>query len=419
MSLLVSLSAYFFVCRREGTYLNIMTPSLLIGVPAYYLLPLFVIHFEGIDGTPFAFTYVYLTIAVENVLFAYAYLRPRKIIRLPFRYSYAGFSRWSFAFLGLAILMYLPVLLQFPQYILSPRQIYEQTRVGFGVSYYISSTLAYFAVVLIQFSGRSRGIRWGVVLLAAVVLALHGSKGQLLTLVFLIALIEVYVRKRKIGFLTSALVLTGISALVLVLFVTSMVLEGSPLEMLEAISEYSEYTQNAMLVIDSHFPLQYGRLTLEGQIYGRVPRALVPSKPKNFGALYLDDQFFPESLDEEAGSPDFGIGVQYADFGFLAIVYLGLFALLRGYLAQAFVHRLDRTRHPADLWMVVFLANVAVFPIGAVGWLLPEALLVAFFLRFVSSVGAPIVYQERVGSRRAISRQRPSTLDGLNGAQLG
>jgi hypothetical protein len=420
VSLLVSLCAYVVVSEREGSYLNVMTVSYLTGIPAYYLLPLFFLHIEGNDASTFAYVYVYLTIAVENVLFAYAYLRPtRTIIRLPFRYSYAGFTNLSIALVGLAALMYLPILLQFPEYIFSPRRIYEQTRVGFGVSYYISSTLAYLAVVLIQFSGRSRWTRWGVVLVAAAVLLLHGSKGQVLSLVFLVALFEVYVHKRKLGLLASMAAASGLGALILALFAASMVLEGSAFEVVQAISEYSDYTRNAMLVIDSHFPVQYGRLTLEGHIYGRIPRALMPNKPKNFGALYLDDQFYPGSLDEEAGSPDFGIGVQYADFGFLAIVYLGLFALLRGWMARVFVYRLDCTRHPADLFMVAFLANVSLFPVGGGVWYLPEALFVTMFLRFASCLGAKTVYREHVRHPAFMLRPRPSTMDGLEGAQHG
>jgi hypothetical protein len=155
-----------------------------------------------------------------------------------------------------------------------------------------------------------------------------------------------------------------------------------------------------MLVIDSHFPLQYGRLTLEGHIFGRIPRVLMPSKPKNFGALYLDEQFFPGSLDRDNGAPDFGMGVQYADFGVLAIVYLAFFAAVRGWLARVFILRLRTTRHPADFLMVAFFANVTIFPVGAVGWLLPETLLTAILFRYASCIGAKKIYHEHIGYKR-------------------
>ena len=192
ISLATSLGTYVLVSKREGTYLNILTPSFLIGIPAFYLLPLFFTHFVGNDASPYAYIYVYATIAAENVAFAYAYLRPtRRVIRLPFRYSYHNFDKLSLVSLALGFLMYLPILLEFPEYILSPRQIYANTRTGFGVNFYISSTLAYLAVIFIQFSAHSWRRKWSVILAAAFLLSLHGSKGQVISLFFLLALYEV------------------------------------------------------------------------------------------------------------------------------------------------------------------------------------------------------------------------------------
>lgn len=415
ISLAISAGTYVWVSRREGSYLNILTPAFLMAIPAHYLLPLFTTHFFGNDATPYSYTYVYATLAVENVAFAVAYLgSTRNLLRLPFRFSYSNFGALSVAFLAIAILMYVPILLEFPEYILDPRQIYEHTRVGFGVNYYVSSTLAYLSLILILFSEYSRSIRWAVVLVATALLSLHGSKGQVLSVFLILALYQIYVRARKVRLLSSLIVAGCLSVLVLLLFVATMAIDRDPFEAIRTISEYSDYTRNAMLVIDSHFPLQFGRLTMESHVYGRIPRFLLPDKPTNFGALYLDDQFFGESLDEEKGAPDFGIGVQYADFGALAIVYLAVFAVFRGWLARTFVRRLQGSQHPADFFMVAFLANISLFPVGAVGWLLPEAFLVAFFLRFASQVGAETLYSEQIRMRRAaVSRGGSSTHGGL------
>ena len=417
ISLIISLTAYVFVSKREGSYLNVLTPTFLTAIPANYLLPLFTTHFFGNDASPYAYTYVYATLAVEQVAFAYAYLRPaRRLMKLPFRYSYSNFAGLSLTLLGIGVLMYVPILLEFPEHILNPRQIYEHTRVGFGVTYYVSSTLAYFSVILILFSGCSRWIRWGVVLVAAGLLSLHGSKGQVLSLFLVLALYEVYVRGRKVRLFTSLIVAASLSLLVLLLFVASMVIERDPLEAIRTISEYSDYTRNGMLVIDSNFPLQYGRLTIESNVLGRIPRFLMPDKPKNFGALYLDDQFFPNSLDEEKGAPDFGIGVQYADFGALAMIYLAIFGLVRGVLARIFVRRLSGSHHPSDFLMVAFLANISLFPVGAVGWLLPEALVATVFLRFASRVGAKTTYAEHIAVPTRPSS--PGRLGTINGPEV-
>lgn len=414
LSLLVSAGAYVLVSRREGSYLNILTPGFLIGIPAYYLLPLVSTHLFGNDASPYAYAYVYGALATENIAFAFAYVRsPRNLVRLPFRFSYSNFGSLSLVLLAVALLMFAPIILEFREYILDPRQIYEHTRVGFGFTYYVSSTLAYLSVILIQFSDYSRWVRWSVVLLCTAVLSLHGSKGQVLSLFLLLALFEVYVRGRRVRLATALIVCGGLSLLVLALFIATMAIEKNPMEAIETISEYSDYTRNAMLVIDSNFPLQYGRLTLEGHIYGRIPRFLMPEKPTNFGALYLDDQFFSESLDAEKGAPDFGIGLQYADFGIFAIVYLAIFEAIRGWLARTFVRRLQGSQHPADFFLLAFLANVSLFPVGAVGWLLPEAFLVAFFLRFASRIGSENVFRDQIKFSRRVSASGHAPPDGL------
>jgi len=416
-SLIVSVGAYLFVSRREGSYLNILTPSFLVIVPAYYLMPLFFAQVFGNEASPYAYVYVYSTLAIENVAFAYSYTRPvRKLIRLPLGYSYENLGWLAFGALGLAVLMYVPILMEFPEYILDPRQIYTHTRTGFGINFYTSSVLAYVAVILILFSRRSRVVKAVVVLASGAILALHGSKGQVLSLVLLIALFEVYVKMRRVKFLPALLAGAAMGLFALLLMVATMTLGESPAEVLESVSSYSDYTRNAMLVIDSNFPIRYGQLTLESQIIGRIPRVLMPNKPKNFGALYLDDWFFPQSVDEDAGSPDFGIGVQYADFGVLAIVYLALFSMLRGWLAGIFVNRLKVSRHPSDFVMVAFLADVALIPVGGIGWLLPETLFMALFLRFASTFGADKIYRERIRWKPAGGGpQSAAPTDGLAG----
>lgn len=409
-SLTSTLAVYVWVSRRDGSYVNLMTPNLIITVPAYFLLPFIFGQVLGNDASPFAFIYVYSTITLENIAFAYAYTRPtRKLIRLPFAYSYKNFGWLGFAFLGLAVLMYLPILLEFPEYLLDPRQIYTHTRTGFGISFYTSSTFAYLAVILVQFSEKSRAVKIGVTIGAAIVLSLHGSKGQVLYLVFLIAMLEIYVKNRRVKFLPSLIVGAGIGILGLLLMVATMTLGDGAVEAMEAVSTYSDYTRNAMLVIDSHFPTQYGRLTLESQVIGRIPRVFMPSKPKNYGALYLDDQFFPESFDEDTGAPDFGIGLQYADFGFLAIVCLGAFALLKGWMARVFVSRLRYSHHPGDFVLVAFAAGITLIPVGGIGWLFPETLAIALLLRFASGVGASKVYRETVGFKKPANLRRNSS----------
>jgi hypothetical protein len=393
-SLVIVVLAYFALSKREGSSINILTPSFVMTIPAFYLLPFVYFRLFGAGGSTYAHFYVYSALAVELLTFVYAYTRTGdKVVRLPGVSSYSNFGLVSMLSLSIGFLLYVPVLIQFSEFIFDPRQIYTQTRIGFGIQGFVSSTLAYIAVILILFSKHSRAVKVFTILLATGLLSLHGSKGQVLSVVMILLLYYVYVLGRKITFARAMIVYAGTGMIVFLLFAATMSLGEDTADAVEAISKYSDYTRNAMLVIDSHYPLQFGRLTIESNTLGVVPRQLMPGKPKNFGTFALAEEFYPELFDEETGAPAFGVGVQYADFGSLAIVYLALCGLLRGWLARVFVNRLKVTHHPADFFMVAFLADVSLFPIGT-GWLLPEALLVAVFLRWVSRIGARKVYRE-------------------------
>jgi O-antigen polymerase len=395
VSLLIAVLAYLSLSKHEGSSINILTPSFLTAIPAFYLLPLVYLDLFGAQGSTYAHLWVYLTVAVETLAFVFAYTRTgNRLVRLPGLSSYSNFGILSLVCLGAGILLYVPVLVEFSEFLLDPRQIYIQTRTGFGTQSFISSTLAYIAVILILFSKRSRIIKVLTIFVAIGLLSLHGSKAQIVSVLMILLLYYVYVLGRRISLARAVIVYACLGALVLVLFAATMSLGEDAADALEAISGYADYTRNAMLVIDSHYPLQYGRLTIESNTLAVVPRQLMPGKPKNFGSFALAEEFFPESFDKDAGSPAFGVGLQYADFGSWAVVYVALVAALKGWLARIFVNRLKLTKHPADFFVVVFLADISVFPVG-VGWLLPEALLVAVFLRWASRIGAGKVYRER------------------------
>lgn len=393
-SLGVSLVAYWLVARREHSFLNILTPDYLIAIPATYILPAIYLHLFGQEGSTFAFVYVYATMAVENLTFALVYLRRSgKTIALPFTFSYRNFLALAIFFLVLSFLVYLPILMQFPDFLLDPRQIYTHTRVGYGSYFFVSATLADLSVIFTLFSKQSWRIKTALIGGALVVVSLHGSKGQVLAVFLLWALYEVYVRRRKIRLFHAVVAVFAMTILIIGLFMATAGLAGSAEEALEGIAEYSDYTRNAMLVIDQKFPLQYGRITLEGNLYALVPRALFPDKPKNFGPFRLAEEYHPEAFDAEEGAPAFGIGIQYADFGLFAIIYLVAFAAFRGWLARIFVDRLRQTGHPGDFVMVAFLAGMSLFPVGT-GWLLPETAGVVLLIRFLSTLGAGRTYRE-------------------------
>jgi oligosaccharide repeat unit polymerase len=403
-SLFVQLLAYWLVARRERSFLNILTPAYVIDIPASYILPAAYAHLFGTEGSPFAFAYVYATMAVQPLVFALVYIKhSKKKVRLPFGFAHRNFASLAFVFLVLAFFLYLPILLEFPEFLLNPREIYSHTRVGYGLTFFASSMLAYISMVFALFSELSWWRKHALLAAALVVLLLHGSKGEILAAFFFYVLYEIYARGRKVTLLYAAAAIFAVGILVLGLFAATLNFSGAS-EALENIAQYSTYTQNAMLVIDEKFPRQYGQLTLQDNLYALIPRAMFPGKPKTLGELRLADEYYPRALDEEKGAPAFGIGVQYADFGVLAIIYLALFGALRGWLARVFVDRLHQTKHPGDFVMVAFLGGVSIFPVGT-GWLFPEALCVVFLIRFLSTLGKGPVYREIIKSKPPASYQ--------------
>jgi hypothetical protein len=145
---------------------------------------------------------------------------------------------------------------------------------------------------------------------------------------------------------------------------------------LQGLSGYSDYTTNGMMVIDSGIGPFYGRLTLENEVYPRIPRALDPGKPKDFGDLYLAEHFYPDRFVMEAGAPAFANGTWYADFGVFALPLQLVAGLLSGMMLKLFMRSLQRYRSPADFIMVLFACGVPLITLGST-FLLPESLLLA------------------------------------------
>ncbi|MEW5995698.1 MAG: hypothetical protein AB1744_15065, partial [Candidatus Zixiibacteriota bacterium] len=250
--------------------------------------------------------------------------------------------------------------------------------------------LTFLSWILCLFKRRTfRGETILFFVLCVIACLLHGSKSQVTLLAFIWLLHRVYVGRRRMS-LSTALIL----AVVLIIGIRSLFYVLSPVrgetertleDSLKGLSAYSDYTRNAMMVIDDEPDRQYGRLTLEQTVYSRVPRILFPSKPKDWGPYWLAKKYYPFWFEKEIGHPSFGIiGVPYADFGYFAMPYLLGWFVITAILLKLFAVRLRHSRSPSDFIMLVFLSGIVVIPSG-VGYTLPEhfvlAVVVALMLR--------------------------------------
>lgn len=378
LSLVVVLVTYALISWSEKSLINAFSPYFLLFVPSNYLFELVHIHYFGYSGSSYAYMYCYGTYAIAFAFFALSYrLFPVLCFRTPLWGRIYSANYFPYIILVSAFVVYAPILFEFREYLSDPREIYMRTRSGYGLAFFLSTTLAYLSFVAIVFKRNRYWFEVPLIAVACVVLLLaHGSKGQIVTLVLIYVLYRVYVEHRLFGIKAFSGFVVLFSAVIGLLFSLTLQNENES-NLLKKIALYSDYTRNALLVIDSNMSPEMGRLTMEEVLFSRVPREFYSDKPKNFGTFYLAEKFYPEWFAADTGSPAFGIGVQYADFGDFAIVYIVVGALLSGVLLKVFMTRLKSYHHPADFIMVLFFSGITLIPIG-VGNLLPEHLLIAF-----------------------------------------
>jgi hypothetical protein len=369
LSLAIVVIAYLYLSRREGNFVNILTPVLLFGIPAWYLLVLVYGSVWGYDASTYAYFYCYLTYALGVLGTLAGYLMmPARFLPIFVKIPYLRIPGAPFIVLGLAVALYAPILIKFPDLIFSPRQIYELTRSGFGIQFYLSAFAVYFGLILLLFSPklRRRSV-YPFVLISLPLLYLHGSKGQILNVLLIALYFLVYIKKKHFN-LTRLIGAGAIVASVIVgLFYLGYSDEARE-DLLIEIAGYAEYTRNAALVIDdTTLEPQMGRLAVESKLYVIVPRAVFPNKPKDYGAFWLAKRYFPDRFELDVGAPDFGLGLLYADFGIFAVVYYSVSWFLAGVILKVLVTRL---RHRPDagtfLLLLVFL-DVGLIPTGGGG----------------------------------------------------
>jgi len=378
-SLIAGLATYIIASSKEGSFLNVFTPWILLSFPANYILELVHIYFYGGSGSLYAYFYCYLTYTLSFIVLVVVYFNfPNIKVKLPFKQvSIGGYLPYLFLFLS--FFLYLPILIEFSEFILSPRELYMMTRTGYGLNFFLSSTLMYIAFILFLFKRAFfKTEKFFIFIVCTILAILHGSKGQILTLLLILLFYQAYINGFRVKFVKFALYTMIFTLIVILLF--SLTLFGvDDIFLIEAISSYSDYTRNAMMVIDSDMSPLFGRLTLEDTVYSRIPRSIYPDKPKDFGNFYLAKEFYPEWFYLDTGSPSFGVGVQFADFGVFSIFYHLLWSVLLGILLKSFVTRLRTYKNPSDFIMVLFLSGITLIPLGA-GYLLPEHFFIAFGL---------------------------------------
>lgn len=381
-SLAVAITAYIMIVVKDKSCFHILTPIYFTFIPGYYLLELVHMHYFGYSGQSSTYLYCYATYGLTFLFLALAYTRfPAIRVNLPFNVN-SDIKYLPYVIFALAVLVYLPILIEYRELILTPRAIYTKTRVGYGHMYFTSTALTYLAYIFCLFKKHPfKGEKVLFFAMSALWCFAHGSKGQVVILILIGLMYRVLVGGKKMRLSTVAAYSIGFAlGLGSLFYAFSESMREGDLSVLVGIATYSDYNRNAMMLIEDNPEMEYGRLTLEQAIFGRVPRVLYPDKPHDWGTFALAKKYYPVWFEKKTGSPSFGVlGVPFADFGHFAILYLIFWAVVTGVLLKIFVVRLKEHRDPSDFIMVLFLANIVVIPTG-VGYTLPEHLVLAFLV---------------------------------------
>jgi hypothetical protein len=366
-SFAVVVVTYFIFSVRVGNYINILTPFLFFEVPAHYVLELVHWSIFGDSASTFAYFYCYSIYTAGVVAMAIGYLAvPDRPVPVLLAMPKLKVPAAPYLFLFAAAVLYAPILIEYSAYITAPREIYAATRTGYGAQFTLSSFGVYAAFILFLFWGKHRWYETAsFIFVCVLILYLHGSKGMVLNFFFIGLYFLVFVRNSRFGLRRLLGIGIAISAITAVLFY--LTLSGAVREdLVEGISGYSDYTRNAMMVMDDRDLLpQWGRLTLEDSVYAVVPRAVFPNKPLDFGALWLAKRYYPERFTLNTGAPAFGIGLQYADFGVFSIFYVATAWLLTGMFMKVLVAKLRIRPDAGTFFLLLVMLNVTLIPAGA------------------------------------------------------
>ncbi|MGJ0300970.1 O-antigen polymerase [Aliarcobacter cryaerophilus] len=339
--------------------------------------------------TSIGYYYVYGTYLITILGFYFGYTLKLKLPEYKFiNHQEMLYTRklrmLSVVFFISAWIIYMPILIEFKDFLLNPREIYIRTRSGYGLTFFLSTTMIYISLVLTLFSFKNKFYLSIFFILLILFGYLHGSKGMIVMSTILLGLFIVYVKKVKISLSRLFVIVAFFSFFLISAFLFTSVGLDSLLEVIKMMSAYSDYTRNSIDLInnfDSMFQEPFwGQLTFESNFWSRVPRLLFEDKPRAFGEFRLSEAMFPEWFAQNVGDASFGImGIPFADFSYLGIHYIFLWSLLTGVIIKYLINILKHTANVGIFILLCFFAGYGFIATGA-GWMIFEHLFLAFMV---------------------------------------
>lgn len=373
LSFVVLLASYLLIVWKDKSWINWASPAFVLGVGSRYIFQFFYLYSVGAGGSRYAYAYCYATYGLSFLVSAlvYTFVKPVTMRKSAVPGDFRVLP-WLLLLLG--FLLYVPVLIEFRAYLSSPRRIYELTRTGYGLYFFGSTTFATLGFVTYLFIKRKSIL--GATLFFAICTGLaylHGSKGQIVIYIMVWMMHRVYVDQKPIRAVAASAMLLAVAGLV----VGSFAVFSSPddlAELADSVTTVADYVRNAMLVIDDEQgKLYYGRLLVENEIYSRIPRSIMPDKPKDFGPFILGKIYNPANYRNDEGVGAFDLGATYADFGSISVLLVCAYSALSAFLISGLTLRLKSGAGPGTFVVFLFMVGLGVIPISG-PFYLPESI---------------------------------------------
>jgi hypothetical protein len=363
---------YIFYSRKVGSFVNAITIYTGLKFAIEFVL-------EPISYALRMFVYDFHSMATINLLsflgyaaFVTGLLLIRQADNPPRRTYFPRYLIVSWIVLGLAWLLYMPVLIEFSYLLSDPRRIYELTRTGYGLNTFGSALLSFIAYAIFLMSSRRYGLLFYVALFGLIYF--KGTKGQFFIIASIFVISKVYFEGFKYSLTKSAIYITAFAGLAISIFTINY--RGEVENIILTMAGYSDYNRNGALVVqDKSFSSYEGKLSFEMLWVPKVPRAIWPNKPKSFGEFRLAEQYFPSWFALDQGAPSFGIGFYFADFGMFSFLVVPVIQLLCG-LGLAYCLNKMITA-PGIFWFVmsIYLSGGNLLAAGSGNFLIEHAVI--------------------------------------------
>lgn len=383
-----SVILFLYVSKTFGSVLNIVTMPFALKFIIEFVLEPIVYFLDLATYSPESMTVIYSLSFFGFAAFCIGVVWMRPAVGRERALAVPGHGILSWVLLLGATVLYLPVLLEFREYVTEPRRIYELTRTGYGVNTYGSSLLGFLAyiVFLTSASPKSRAVAFYVTLFTLFIL--KGSKGSFLVLFAIYIIVKVHVNGKL--FTISRSLVYAIVGLIAFAYLFALNYRGETTNLLLTVAQYSDYNRNGALVVQDGTMGSYGgQLTAETLWIPKVPRVLWEEKPKVFGEFRLALQYFPDWFLLDQGSPSFGLGVVLADFGWLAFLIYPISQLITGILLGICLKAVRDSASFVGLITAIYLGGNNLLSTGSGIYLLEHVLIgaaVAGMAKLLSSV---------------------------------